>query len=98
MQYPATPTVTPVDQIDPEECEGDCTEAEYADDAGAQPSNAPPAPTLALPGSTFVPLHVEQREDRIVFYGWAGANVTEFSSAISRQLDGTPMRKTSPSL
>jgi len=25
-----------------------------------------------------VPMHIEQREDRIVFYGWAGANVTEF--------------------
>ena len=88
LQYPATPTVTPVDQIASGECVGDCTDdyegdEEEGDGDGAeasdgQPSNAPPAPTLALPGSTFVPMHVEQREDRIVFYGWAGANVTEF--------------------
>jgi alpha-2-macroglobulin len=90
MQYPATATVTPVDQIASGEDCGECMgpsdyegEGEYEGDGGAvdgdpQPSNAPPVPTLALPGSTFVPMHVEQREDRIVFYGWAGANVTEF--------------------
>lgn len=85
LQYPAQPVQAPTAQDAGEECEGDCTDAEFADegdggdvDGMPQPSQAPPAPTLALPGSTFVPVHTEQREDRIVFYGWVGPRVSEF--------------------
>lgn len=35
-------------------------------------------PALALPGSTFVPAHLEPREDRVVLYGSASAQVQEF--------------------
>jgi hypothetical protein len=56
----------------------ECEDCEEGDESGS-PSNAPPAPTLALSGSTFIPQHVEQREDRIVLYGFVGAQVTEFS-------------------
>ncbi|MDR7133410.1 uncharacterized protein YfaS (alpha-2-macroglobulin family) [Lysobacter niastensis] len=73
LQYPeavAQPRPTPSGEC--EECEG-----EEGDESGS-PSTAPPAPTLALPGSSFAPQHVEQREDRIVLYGFVGAQVTEF--------------------
>jgi uncharacterized protein YfaS (alpha-2-macroglobulin family) len=72
LQYPqasAQPQATPTEEC--EECEG-----EEGDESGS-PSTAPPAPTLALPGSSFAPQHVEQREDRIVLYGFVGAQVTE---------------------
>lgn len=63
------------DEADYEECDGeDCGDGE----GSAQPSNAPPAPTLAMPGSSFQPRHVEQREDRIVLYGMVRAQVSEF--------------------
>jgi len=38
----------------------------------------PPAATLALPGSSFVPEHVEPREDRVVLYGSVGRDAREF--------------------
>lgn len=51
---------------------------EEGDDGEASASAAPPVPTLALQRSSFVPQHIEQREDRIVLYGIVGAQVTEF--------------------
>src|SRR5690606_6496339 len=39
---------------------------------------APPAATLALPGSAFVPEHIEPREDRVVLYGSVGRDAREF--------------------
>lgn len=68
VQYAAAP-VAPVSYG--EDCEEDC-EGEATD------ANAPPQQTLALPGSTFVPLHVEQREDRVVLYGDVGGELREF--------------------
>lgn len=80
LQYPeaALAVKTPVsDEADYEGCEGeDCGNEEGG--KSTQPSNAPPAPTLALPGSSFQPQHVEQREDRIVLYGYVSAQVSEF--------------------
>ena len=69
VQYIAAPAPTPADDS---ECEEGCDEGTDAD------ANAPPQQTLALPGSTFVPVHVEQREDRVVLYGDVGGDVTEF--------------------
>jgi uncharacterized protein YfaS (alpha-2-macroglobulin family) len=57
-----------------EEGEGEGDESS-GDEAG---SAAPPVPQLALPGSTFTPFHIEQREDRVVLYGDVGTGVTEF--------------------
>jgi len=56
----------------------DSDEEGDGDGQQASPSDAPPEPTLALPGSTFQPEHVEQREDRIVLFGFVTANVHEF--------------------
>jgi alpha-2-macroglobulin len=78
LQYPdaALAAKQPANDVaDYEDCEGDCGEE---GDPAARPSTAPPAPTLALPGSSFQPQHVEQREDRIVLYGDVGAQVSEF--------------------
>ena len=44
----------------------------------ADGDSSPPAPTLALPGSTLYTEHVEQREDRVVLYATAGPRVAEF--------------------
>lgn len=44
------------------------------EDCGGEPA----APTLALPGSTFVPRHVEPREDRVLLYGNVGSGMQEF--------------------
>ncbi|HEY0505124.1 MAG TPA: alpha-2-macroglobulin [Lysobacter sp.] len=53
-------------------------EDEYEADGNASESDTPAVPLLALPGSSFLPQHVEQREDRIVLYGSAVTQVTEF--------------------
>lgn len=61
--------------------DGECDDEDCGDEASdgsAQASGAPPAPTLALPGSSFQPQHVEQREDRIVLFGAVSAQVSEF--------------------
>jgi uncharacterized protein YfaS (alpha-2-macroglobulin family) len=42
----------------------------------------PVAPTLALPGTTFVPEHVEPREDRVLLYGNVGSGMQEFKYRI----------------
>jgi uncharacterized protein YfaS (alpha-2-macroglobulin family) len=42
----------------------------------------PVAPTLALPGSSFVPEHVEPREDRVLLYGNVGSGMQEYSYKI----------------
>lgn len=44
------------------------------EDCGDEPA----APTLALPGSTFVPEHVEPREDRVLLYGNVGSGMQEY--------------------
>ncbi len=41
-------------------------------------SDEPAAPTLALPGSSFVPEHVEPREDRVLLYGNVGSGMQEY--------------------
>ncbi|HVR80990.1 MAG TPA: alpha-2-macroglobulin family protein, partial [Luteimonas sp.] len=79
LQYPEAALVvkTPAsDEADYEECEDEGCGDEG--EKSTRPSNAPPAPTLALPGSSFQPQHVEQREDRIVLYGYVSAQVSEF--------------------
>ena len=38
----------------------------------------PVAPTLALSGSTYVPEHVEPREDRVLLYGNVGSGMQEY--------------------
>jgi alpha-2-macroglobulin len=43
-------------------------------DADAQPAAA----TLALPGTTFAPEHVEPREDRVLLYGNVGPSMQEY--------------------
>src|SRR5690606_3966283 len=45
---------------------------------GEEGESEAPAATLALPGSTFVPEHVEPREDRVLLYGRIGRDVREF--------------------
>ncbi len=42
------------------------------------PSDARPESTLAMTGSTFVPHHIEQREDRVVLFGYVAPGVQEF--------------------
>ena len=42
----------------------------------------PVAATLALPGSSFVPEHVEPREDRVLLYGNVGSGMQEFNYRI----------------
>lgn len=68
VQYAAAPA-SPASSD--EDCEEGC-------EGGSADANVPPQQTLALPGSTFAPLHVEQREDRIVLYGDVGGDVREF--------------------
>jgi len=73
---------------DYDECEGeDCGYGEGEE--SAQPSDAPPTPTLALPGSTFQPQHIEQREDRIVLYGYVSAQVSEFRYRVRANNNGS---------
>ncbi len=50
--------------------------AQGSSDAGA--AAQPVAATLALPGSSFVPEHVEPREDRVLLYGNVGRGMQEF--------------------
>ncbi|MGH8032834.1 MAG: alpha-2-macroglobulin family protein, partial [Luteimonas sp.] len=45
---------------------------------GGDSGSEPPAATLALPGSTFVPIHIEPREDRVLLYGDIYRDVREF--------------------
>ncbi|NZA24758.1 alpha-2-macroglobulin family protein [Luteimonas sp. SJ-92] len=49
--------------------------ARASDDADA---SEPPAASLALPGSSFVPEHIEPREDRVLLYGTAHGEAREF--------------------
>ena len=44
--------------------------------------DAPAAPTLALPDSSFVPEHIEPREDRVLLYGNVGSGMQEFKYRI----------------
>lgn len=86
MQYVAASAGADESEASTEEgCEEDCGESEGdGESEEGQPSrdgpdpNAAPQQTLALPGSTFAPLHVEQREDRIVLYGSVGGEASEF--------------------
>ncbi|QWF15019.1 alpha-2-macroglobulin family protein [Lysobacter capsici] len=95
MQYAAAPTASDAGSSDSEQegCEEDCGDSEGGDEDG-QPSrdgadpNAAPQQTLALPGSTFTPEHVEQREDRIVLYGDVGSAVTEFKYKVRANNSG----------
>ncbi len=48
------------------------------EDCGGEPVAA----TLALPGSSFVPEHVEPREDRVLIYGNVGSGMQEFKYKI----------------
>jgi alpha-2-macroglobulin len=65
---------------------------EYGDeeyDDGVQESEAPPAPVLALPGSTLVLEHAEPREDRVVLYAYADSSVQEFRYKVRANNVGT---------
>ena len=73
---------------DESEYDEGCEDCEEGDES-AQPSDAPPAPTLALPGSSFQPQHVEQREDRIVLYGYVSAQVSEFRYRVRANNSGS---------
>lgn len=55
-------------QVPPAQGDTDC------EDCGGEPVAA----TLALPGSSFVPEHVEPREDRVLLYGNVGSGMQEF--------------------
>lgn len=48
------------------------------EDCGGEPV----ASTLALPGSSFTPEHVEPREDRVLLYGNVGTGMQEFKYTI----------------
>lgn len=61
--------------VDTGDCEeGDCSEST----SGSAPASA----MLALPGSSFVPEHVEPREDRVLLYGNVGSGMQEFKYKI----------------
>lgn len=55
-------------QSPPPQADTDC------EDCGDEPV----APTLALPGSTYTPEHVEPREDRVLLYGNVGLGMHEY--------------------
>lgn len=71
------------------DADADAESGDEDDDASESGSNAAPAPTLALPGSSFRPMHLEQREDRIVFYGNVGGQVTELRYRVRANNIGT---------
>lgn len=83
MQYAAPAAAASQSSASEDECGEECGEGEEGDGDG-QPSrdgpdpNAAPAQTLALPGSSFQPQHVEQREDRVILYGSIGGQASEF--------------------
>ena len=60
-------------QSPPPQADTDC------EDCGDEPV----APTLALPGSTYTPEHVEPREDRVLLYGNVGLGMHEYRYKIS---------------
>ena len=66
MQTPAPPANA--GDADCEDCDGG--------------ESQPVAATLALPGSSFVPEHVEPREDRVLLYGNVGSGMQEFKYRI----------------
>ncbi|WP_051885235.1 alpha-2-macroglobulin [Lysobacter antibioticus] len=87
MQYAAASVTDEAASSDEgsEGCEEECEDGGEEDgqpsrDGGEQ--NAAPQQTLALPGSSFLPDHVEQREDRIVLYGGVGSEVVEFRYSV----------------
>ncbi len=87
MQYAATDAATSGGD-DGEPADSDCEDCE---DDGASEDSAPvaPAQTLALPGSTFQPLHAEQREDRVILYGNVGGSVSEFRYRVRANNSGS---------
>jgi uncharacterized protein YfaS (alpha-2-macroglobulin family) len=79
MQPP--PAEPASDEGGDEEYEGDGEEV--------QESEAPPAPVLALPGSTLIVEHAEPREDRVVLYAYADSNVQELRYKVRAENVGT---------
>lgn len=63
----------PVMQMPPQRTGGD-----DEDESNEDSTQPPPRPTLALPGSSMHVQHSEVREDRVVLYTYAGAQVVEF--------------------
>lgn len=68
----------------------------YDDESGeliegdaAQGAAQPAAPVLALPESTFRPVHEEIREDRLVLYGSVSNTMQEFRYRIRATATGT---------
>ncbi|MCI4566526.1 MG2 domain-containing protein [Lysobacter sp. CFH 32150] len=88
LQYPEAAAQAVATTSDESEYEG-CEDCEEEGEESAQPSDAPPAPTLALSGSSFQPQHVEQREDRIVLYGFVSAQVSEFRYRVRANNSGS---------
>jgi hypothetical protein len=70
---PAEPVATEGGDGDGD-CEDEC--GDYEDEVDE--SAGPPAPVLALPGSTLEVEHAEPREDRVVLYAYVGDRVQEF--------------------
>ena len=56
---------------------------------GAQGAAQPAAPVLALPESTFRPVHEEIREDRLVLYGSVSTTMQEFRYRVRATATGT---------
>ncbi len=81
------------------EAQGDASAAEdgegYADEYAAEgeaetnaSANAPLMPVLALPESTFIPVHEEVREDRVVLYGSVSTGMREFRYRVRATANG----------
>ena len=62
---------------------------EAIEDAEAGGAAEPLAPVLALPESTFMPVHEEIREDRIVLYGSVSGEMREYRYRIRATATGT---------
>lgn len=71
-------TVMQVPAVDTSASDADCEDCEEAPSGGSEPVAA----SLALPGSSFVPQHVEPREDRVLLYGNVASGMQEFKYRI----------------
>jgi hypothetical protein len=62
---------------------------EMIDGDASQGAAQPAAPVLALPESTFRPVHEEIREDRLVLYGSVSTTMQEFRYRVRATATGT---------
>lgn len=90
MQYAAPAAAAEDESSESEdECGDECGEGESDGESEGSDPNAAPAQTLALPGSSFQPQHVEQREDRVILYGSIGGEASEFRYKVRANNAGT---------